>query len=290
MTPSKARSPSVSLSESQQFFFDLCSRPGTILNFKRDRKKVLKKYFRSVEDQAELSRYPAERFQTYRNHISFGILGGIRTAFPVLCSLVSEEEWCRLLNDFYLRRKTRSPMARHVFYEFSQYLRGHSTLLKKLKARFPYLSELADYESLEIKIKYALDQPVQAELPKNTLTQENLPKLIPVPNPHLEFRMYHWPVHHICREFCSTEKIKRGNYLLVVYRDPKNLEVRFIEGNLRMAQMMKILQRGQKNIRQILKHLMKKSRIKDKGLFYREAITTLGCLYQKNIIVGYRTS
>ena len=268
----------MSLSESQQFFFDLCSKPEIILNFKKDRKKALKKYFNSIKDQIELSRYPAERFQTYRDHISFGILGGIRSAFPVLHSLLSEKEWNHLLNDFYLRRKTRSPMARHVFYEFSRYLQGTSKFLKELKNRFPYLSELADYESLEIKIKYALDQPVRKE--------SSQAGFIPVLNPHLISRVYHWPVHHICREFSSKKKVKRGNYLLAVYRDPESLEVRFIEGNKAVAQIIKLMQSRKRNVHEIINELLSKKRIKDKKLFVREALATLEYLRQKNIIVG----
>jgi len=210
----------MSLAESQQFFYDLCAHPETIREMRKDRKALLAKYFASDGDRQELARYPLERFQTYRNHISIGLLGGIETAFPVLRSRVSKVEWNELLNDFYLKRLTRSPIARRVFTEFSAYLQEYQgPLLKKL----PYLHDLAEYENLDLWLHFAEDDLNEhkwaTEEPDDPLT------LIPVLNPLVELRVYSWPVHKMTKRSRAPRGIKPGQYPIIVYRHPTTLRI-----------------------------------------------------------------
>ncbi len=267
----------MSLRESQAFFYDLCAKPETIVALKKDTKKVLAKYFLSHRDRQHLASYPAERFQTYRNHISYGILGGISSCFPVLKSLVGPKDWNDLLNEFYLKRLTRSPIARRVFGEFSQFLRSHyrGPLLKKL----PYLKELAEYEHLELKLFFEKESPrapkredLAHELPSNT---DVLLSFIPILNPYLETRLYRWPVHHISRDHWKPSLLKRGTYGLIVYRDPETLKVRFVEANPPLLD--------------VIAALAKKPPLRKlTDLFSTEVFAALGFLKEKNILIGYK--
>ena len=90
----------MSLAESQQFFYELCADPKTMPRLRRNRKTTLAGYFKRDSDINELARYPLERFQTYRNHVSIGVLGSLAMAFPILRSFVTQKEWNELLNDF----------------------------------------------------------------------------------------------------------------------------------------------------------------------------------------------
>lgn len=277
----------MSLAESQQFFYDLCAHPETMRKLRQDRRKVLKKYFKSAADREALEDYPLERFQTYRNHVSIGLLGGIQSAFPVLRSLVSTKQWNDLLNDFYLKRLSRSPIARRVFQEFSLYLHSYKgPLLKKL----PYLHELAEYENLDLRLFFAKD--TEPNVTWVTKTPKDPLKLVPILNPQLELRVYRWPVHQISKGHWSPRKLKRGKYPLIVYRHPQSLEIGFMEGNELFGEIIELIRPGQKSIEGVLKQLAKTHGIQeeDRNKFFQEGVETIAHLRHKGIILGMKQS
>jgi hypothetical protein len=255
------------LRESQNFFYNLMARPEVIGDLKKNRARALKRFFRSEKDREALMRVPLERLQTYRAHVSVGLLGGIEAAFPVLRSLVSREEWNGLLNDFYLKRLTRSPIARHVFREFAHYLqkRYHGPLLKRL----PYLRELAEYENLEIRLLYDVDRPVE----NGRL------------NPHHAVRVYHWPVHRVCRGYSTPRQVKPGRHALLVYRDPDTLRVRFLEANPLVAELVSKMASGRRPVSRILEELLKKQKPGDPAAFVREGVAAIRFLKDKGVIL-----
>lgn len=265
------------------------ARPDVIVAFKKNRERVLKKFFHSKKDCQALSKIPFERFETYRKHISVGLLGGIEDAFPVLRSLVSEAEWNGLLNDFYLKRLTRSPIARRVFREFSYYLqkRYRGPLLKRL----PYLRELADYENVDLRLFYDVDRPVPALDVKDvgSVTDPTLLLgLVPVLNPHHVLHVYRWPVHRICREFSSPKQVKPGRYALLVYRDPETLQVRFLEANPLVAEFVGRMRPGRSTVEALLGALIRRHRPADPRAFVTEAIGVLSFLKEKGVLLGFK--
>ncbi|HEX5037276.1 MAG TPA: putative DNA-binding domain-containing protein [bacterium] len=280
------------LRESQNFFFHLMAKPETIGQLKKNRAKTLKRFFRSEKDRKALLSVPFERLETYRKHVSIGLLGGIESAFPVLRSLVSQDEWNGLLNEFYLKRLTRSPIARQIFREFSNYLQKkyRGPLLKRL----PYLKELAEYENLDIRILYDVDRPVEGPLAADwhaaAKTPEELLSLVPVLNPHQALRVYAWPVHRICKGFSTAKQVKPGRVALLVYRDPETLSVRFLESNPLVADLVGRMTKGEKTVGAILEALLKKHKPADPAAFVREGIGAIDVLKDKGVVLGFRTS
>ncbi len=273
----------MSLAEAQEFYFDLCSNPKTIRQLRENRERVFKKYFKSAADRKELSKYALERYQTYRNHVAFGILGDIATAFPVLYSFFTKNAWNELLNDFYLKRLTQSHIARHVYFEFSQYLQ---TIKGPLLKKIPYLHELAEYENLDLQLYFAKD--VVLDLDWVTNAPEDPLELIPVLNPHLELRVYRWPVHTMIPGKKLSKEIKPAQHPIIVYRHPETLQVGFIEGNPLFADLIELIRPRRRSIQSLIQQLAKKHGIPEekKKLFYEEAIKTIGFLRQQGLIVG----
>lgn len=278
------------LRESQEFFFHLMAKPETVGRLRKNRAKELARFFRSPEDRAALARVPLERLETYRKHVSMGLLGGIESAFPVLRSLVSEAEWNGLLNDFYTKRLTRSPIARRVFEEFAHYLRKkyRGPLLRRL----PYLRELAGYENLDLRLLYAVDRPEPKGLIKDWATAaadtQTLLGMIPLLNPHLESRVYRWPVHRIARGHSSPRRVKPGRYALIVYRDPETLAIRFLEANPLVADLVARMAPGKANVARLVEGLLKKHRPADAAAFAREGISAIASLKELGVVIGFR--
>lgn len=273
----------MSLAESQQFFYDLCADPNTVKSLKENMRKCLNNHFSNQKDRDFLKQYPATRYQTYRNHVAIGFLGTIGDVFPVIRSLVTTDEWNELLNQFYLKRLTRSPLARHVFDEFSAYLQKYQGPLME---RLPYLHELAEYERLDLRLVFAKDVPLPAQWV--TDAPDDPLSLIPFMNPHVELRVYDWPVHKICKTYADPKQVQRGNYPLIVYRDPQTMRARFIEGNQIFADLIDRMKPGGASIRDILEDIAAQHNIPETeiGTFMTEGIQTIAHLRQKGIILG----
>ncbi|HSA59059.1 MAG TPA: putative DNA-binding domain-containing protein [bacterium] len=282
------------LREAQNFFYNLMARPEVIGRIRKNRERTLKRFFRSENDREALRHVPLERFQTYRNHISIGFLGAIESAFPVLRSLVSRDEWNGLLNDFYLKRLTRSPIARQVFREFAHYLQDYRGPLLK---RLPYLKELAEYENLEIRLFYDPDRPAP-ESGKGLIRDwreaagapEEFVRLIPSLNPHRALRRYRWPVHRVCRGFSSPRRVKPGRYALLVYRDPETFQIRFLEMNPLVAELVNLMASERNPIGRVLETLLKRHKPAEPQSFVREGVQAIRFLKDRGVVLGFRTA
>jgi hypothetical protein len=281
------------LREAQNFFYNLMARPEVVGQLRKNRSKTLRRFFRSEKDRKVILGVPLERLETYRKHVSVGLLGGIDDAFPVIRSLVSQDEWNDLLNDFYLKRLTRSPIARHVFREFSRYLqvRYRGPLLK----RMPYLRELAEYENLDLKLIYEVDRNEPAGLIRDLGPAAEDAQwflgLSPVLNPHRAMRVYRWPVHRVCRGFSSPQKVNPGRFALLVYRDPESFQIRFLETDPLVAELMGLMAKGEKakkKIGSVLETLLKRHKPGDLQAFVRDAVAAIRSLKDRGVVLGFR--
>lgn len=278
------------LREAENFFYNLMAKPEVVGQLRKNRAKTLRRFFRSEKDRQVLRGVPLERLETYRKHVSVGLLGGIGGAFPVLRSLVSQDEWNSLLNDFYLKRLTRSPIARHVFREFSQYLqkRYRGPLLK----RMPYIRELAEYENLDLKLIYDIDRPEPANLIKDLSSASADPqgflRLTPFLNPHRALRLYPWPVHRIGRGYATARQVKKARVHLLVYRDPESFRIRFLEANPRVAELVALMTPGRKTIGGVLETLLKRHRPAEPQAFVREGVQAIRFLKGRGVVLGFR--
>lgn len=280
------------LRESQNFFYHLMAKPETVGLLRRNRAKTLRRFFKSEADRAALMKVPLERLETYRKHVSVGLLGGIEDAFPVIRSLVTHDEWNTLLNDFYLKRLTKSPIARQVFREFAHYL---SKLYRgPLLRRLPYLRELAEYENLDLKLLYDIDQPAPHGLIKDLESLSENPqkflKLKPFLNPHHDLKTYAWPVHRITEGYSTPRQVKKKRTDLLVYRDPESLRIRFIETNALVVELVSGFTNGKTTIEGVLKKLLARHRPEDPSAFAREAVAAIRSLKELGIVLGFRES
>ncbi len=89
------------------------------------------------------------RLDIYQSLFFNNISGFISTGFPVLKSLVSEENWNVLVRAFFIHHESRSPYFSDISKEFVEYLSTSPELPFQLPA---FAAELAHYEWLELDI------------------------------------------------------------------------------------------------------------------------------------------
>lgn len=153
--------------------------------------------------------------------------------FPVIYSILAEEDWDRMVRDFFVSHQSQTPYFMELSGEFSQYLAG-----SQLLSDFPgYLTELAHYEWIELAL-FTMDE----ELPEDSIGTD---QLLDVPlslSPLAQPIAYQYPVHRISPEFQPGAPGDEPTCLLVL-RDGDD-SVRFFELQLLSFQLLHEIQQN----------------------------------------------
>jgi len=214
---------------------------------------------------------PRGRYRTYRELIVEGMEDAVRGVCPVARSILSEAEWHRLFLHFLKMAPPQSHILRDIAYEFADYLKSTS---HPLKSKYPYLAELVEYEVAEIRLRFAPESSVKAPRGRVLL------------NPAHFLGTYRWPVHFIRQDFCDPKKIPRGDYRLLLWRDPKTLEVHFIEMNPLAATLLEVLVRGALTPRTALAKVARRHRIHATPEFLAEGSGLIRGFVEQGIILS----
>lgn len=164
----------------------------------------------------------------YRNVESF-ISGG----FPVLRSIIAEDDWHALVRDFMTSHYCQSPYFLKIAEEFIGWLQQGR---EGQAGDFPFLLELAHYEWVELALDVADVEPDWDRITPNG----DLLDGVPVVSPTAWSLAYQWPVHQIGPGKLPAEPTVEPTYL-VVYRNRED-EVKFMESNGPTARLLALVQ------------------------------------------------
>ena len=213
---------------------------------------------------------PKGRYQVYRELVTERLVQTLQNISPVARAFLTEEEWWKILWDFLKKAKLNSEILREAAWELSQYLKTRPHPLKK---KYPYLGELLEYEYLEIAMRFAPEDEGKTERGKLRL------------NPAHVLATYAWPVHFISEEFKDPKRIPRGQYHLLLWREPDTLEVKFMEVNPLVASLIQKLERKQAKPAELLTALAKANDLKASPEFISEGRALLADLAAKKLFV-----
>jgi uncharacterized protein len=155
----------------------------------------------------------------------------LSSCFPVLRAVTADEDWRRLLREFYATHRSRTPLFPRLPREFAIYLteeRGHTD-------DPPWQAELADYEWLELEC--AQDPRELSDVPLDPAA--DLLDDVPVLNPLARARAYAYPVHTIAPDALPAGPGAEPTYL-VVFRD-RDDKVGYLKLNAVSARLVELL-------------------------------------------------
>ncbi len=159
-----------------------------------------------------------QRIDTYRELFFNNVASFLSSNFPVLKTILSEEQWLELAQDFFAHHASESPYFSEIPEEFLNFLQDE----RDNAADYPFLLELAHYEWVEMALSIATDHlPPLVEYTDDLLKQQIM--LSPLAWP----LAYQYPVQQISPEFLPTETPEQPTYL-IVYRDWED-DVHFIQ-------------------------------------------------------------
>lgn len=213
---------------------------------------------------------PEGRYQVYRELVTERMFDVLKSVCPVAYGILGDDRLWDLLWDYLRDDPPQCEILRELPRLVSAYLRrGKHPLL----AEFPYLGELMEYEFLEVRmIFFPEESGDEAEEGKLRL------------NPAHVLADYEWPVHFIGEEFSDAAKIPRGRFHLLLWREPKSLEVEFMEVNPLVASLIRRLETGDGKPADLLADLAAEHGISDSDEFAAEGSALLEELRQKGIL------
>jgi hypothetical protein len=173
-----------------------------------------------------------ERMHMYRELFYNNVSGFLENGFPVLHSLLDSAAWQSLVEDFFARHLSRTPLFTGIPEEFLDYLHNERAACS---ADPPFLLELAHYEWVELALAIA-----EAEPPRPQPARERDPLAQTLVLSPLAWPLaYRFPVHRISSDF-QPETPPDAPTCLAVYRD-RNDQVHFVETNPPTHRLLLIL-------------------------------------------------
>ncbi|NNJ97521.1 MAG: DUF2063 domain-containing protein [Gammaproteobacteria bacterium] len=173
------------------------------------------------------------RVGIYRDLLYNNVEGFIANGFPVLRSIYSDDDWHKMVRDFFARHQCTTPYFLEISQEFLDYLQSE----REPQAEDPQgLLELAHYEWVELALMVADDNVDLIGIDPNGELRAGHPVLSPLAWP----LAYQYPVHRMGPDYLPAAPPDQPTYL-VVYRN-RNDEVRFLEINPVTARLINLLQ------------------------------------------------
>ncbi|MBT8127080.1 MAG: putative DNA-binding domain-containing protein [Gammaproteobacteria bacterium] len=173
------------------------------------------------------------RIGIYRDLLYNNVEGFIANGFPVLRSIYSDDDWHKMVRDFFARHQCTTPYFLEISQEFLDYLQSE----REPQAEDPQgLLELAHYEWVELALMVADDNVDLIGIDPNGELRAGHPVLSPLAWP----LAYQYPVHRMGPDYLPAAPPDQPTYL-VVYRN-RNDEVRFLEINPVTARLINLLQ------------------------------------------------
>ena len=114
-------------------------------------------HLRSPDTVPMLSGLEDRRVQIYRDLIFNNVANFLAGQFPVLCKILSEDGWRRLIRDFLFVYKAKTPYYTKLSAEFVAYLEQREGS-QEHKNDLPFLAQLGRYEWIETELFLAADQ------------------------------------------------------------------------------------------------------------------------------------
>lgn len=191
------------------------------------------------------------RIGIYRDLLFNNIEGFLSSCFPVIRSIYNDENWNRMVRDFFSRHQSQTPYFLEISQEFLSYLQNEREPQPEDPAG---LLEMAHYEWVELALNFSNESNNLEGIDANgdLLTGH------PVFSPLAWSLAYQFPVHKMAADFLPEQAPEQPSYL-VVYRNRKD-EVNFMEINPVTARLFYLLDNdetmtGQQALEQITQEM-----------------------------------
>jgi len=235
-------------------------------------------HIRDPENIAIPEGMEARRIKIYSDLFYNNVEGFISSSFPVLRSLYNDNDWHKLVRDYFKNHENHTPYFLELSQEFLEYLQNER---EADDTDFPFMLELAHYEWVELAL--SIDE---TEIDPSTIEADgNLLDGHPVVSPLAWPFSYNFEVHKISEDYIPTQAATQATHL-IVYRDTED-EVCFMEINAVTARLLYLLNEDSSSTGQsALEKISEELQHPNPEAVIKGGLETLNELKQRNIILG----
>ncbi len=216
-----------------------------------------------------------ERIDVYRELFFNNVDSFLCSNFPVLKTILNDEQWYELSQDFFKNHACSTPYFSEIAEEFLDFLQNQ----RNNKSDYPFLLEFAHYEWVEMALSISKDLVLTNSVEQLTILSENTISLSALAWP----LVYQFPVQQISPDFLPELAPEEPTYLLV-YRNNLD-EVNFIQISPITFRLLQILQENEKiTCQDCLKQIAEESAHPKPKTMINAGLQIIKDLAQKNII------
>lgn len=237
-------------------------------------------HIRNPEKNAMPDGIEDRRMKIYRELLYNNVEGFIASGFPVIRDIYNDQNWHKMVRDFFANHQSQSPYFLEISQEFIAYLENERTPQPEDPAG---LTELAHYEWVEMALHVSDETIDMDNIDANGDLLTGRPVFSPVAWP----LVYEFPVHTMSPENLPTEAPAQPTYL-VVYRNRTD-QVNFLEINPVTARLIGLLQDNEQFCGiDAIDTIAKEMNHPDPELVKQGGLSALQELQQYGIILGTR--
>ncbi len=221
----------------------------------------------------------ARRMKIYNELFFNNVEDFIANTYPVLKKITPENEWQKMIRDYFSNHLSQTPLFPEMPREFLKYLESERTNPDDP----PFLIDLAHYEWIELALVTSdLDKDINWEqIDKEGDLLNNQPIMSPLAWP----LTYQYPVQHISADFLPDSPSEQPVYLLI-YRD-NNDEIHFMELNPVTALLVQLINEDNDlTTKQMLEVIVKQLKDSDPEVVFKGGYQIIQDLKNRNVILG----
>ncbi|WOX04807.1 HvfC family RiPP maturation protein [Microbulbifer pacificus] len=256
----------------------------------RETQRKFAAHLRKPDENPAPASIEDRRMGIYRDLIYNNIESFIASGFPVLRSILDDEQWHAMVRDFVHRHQSHSPYFLQISEEFLHYLQEERAQSPASADDPPFMLELAHYEWVELALDVS-EEEFPAGLQRNP-DRTQLLDWVPVVSPLAWSLSYQFPVHQLGADF-QPQQAPPSPTFLVVYRNRAD-QVGFLEASAATAHLLQLAAGadtgGANTGRQLLQQLARDMQHPDPDQLLDFGAELLGKLLSLDIIAGFRPS
>ena len=217
-----------------------------------------------------------DRVHHYRRLIYNVIDDSLKAAYPLLNDLLFDDQWNKLVNDFFATHSCQSTQVWKMPGEFYEFIKSNEL---KLKTTYPHLDDLAYFEWVEVEMFMMEDM----EYPLFKTDGDWVNDKIAV-NPEFRLLQLSYPVH--IKNSQSITATNKGQYFLLVFREKESGKVQFIDISALYALIIENITKGL-TVNEILMELKDILKLDNPDQLIDQIVPFFNSLKKKGFLPGF---
>ena len=236
-------------------------------------------HIRDPESNPKPADVESRRMKIYSELFFNNVEDFISNTYPVLKSITSDNDWQKMMRDYFSSHISHTPLFPEMPREFLKYLETERDDPKDP----PFIKELAHYEWIELALMTSdLDSDIDWD---HIDVDGDLLDKKPIMSPLAWPLTYEYPVQQISADFIPKAPSEQPIYLLI-YRDKKD-KVHFMELNPVTALLVQLLDEDNGlTTKQMLEVIVKQLNHPDPDVVFNGGYQIIQDLKDRNVILG----